>query len=91
MSLVFAVATYFIVWWLVLFMVLPWSVTTQGESGKISPGTVESAPASPKLWPKLIATTVIATIVFAGIYVMIAYKIVTVDDFPFLPRFEPPR
>ena len=91
MSLVFAVATYFIVWWLVLFMVLPWGVTTQGESGKISPGTVESAPTSPRLWPKLIATTVIATIVFAGIYVMIAYKIVTVDDFPFLPRFEPPR
>ena len=91
MSLVFAIATYFIVWWLVLFMVLPWGITTQGEAGEINPGTVESAPASPRLWRKLIPTTVIATILFAGIYVMITYRIVTVDDFPFLPRFEPAR
>ena len=91
MSLIFAFAIYFIVWWLVLFLVLPWGVKTQGEAGEVAPGTVESAPTSPRLWPKLIMTTVVATILFAGIYVMIAYKIVTIDDFPFLPRFEATR
>lgn len=91
MSLVFAIAIYFIVWWLVLFMVLPWGVTTQGEAGKVSPGTVESAPTAPRLWPKLIATTIVATILFAGVYSVIAYEIVTIDDIPFLPRFEAVR
>jgi len=65
------VAIYFLVWWVVLFAVLPWGVRNQEESGTISPGTDPGAPAVHLVWRKLFWTTVVATIVFAilaGIY-----------------------
>lgn len=88
MSLVFAIAIYFVVWWIVLFAILPFGVTTQEEAGEVVPGTAESAPAAPNLKPKLIATTIVATVIFAIIYWLVAGGSVTLDDFPFLPRFE---
>ena len=62
MNLVFALAIYFVCWWIILFAILPFGVTTQHEAGEVSPGTVESAPVAPKLIPKLIATTIASTI-----------------------------
>ena len=39
MSLTTAIAIYFIIWWIVLFAVLPWGVRSQQESGAVAPGT----------------------------------------------------
>ncbi len=45
MSIAFALAIYFIIWWIVLFAMLPIGVRTAEEAGeKASPGTAESAP-----------------------------------------------
>jgi len=64
MSLVFALAIYFIIWWIVLFAMLPIGVRTTEESGeKSSPGFAESAPHRPRLLPKMLATTVVSAIV----------------------------
>ena len=59
-----AVAIYFLVWWIVLFAVLPWGVRNQEESGEVLPGTDPGAPAVHKVWIKLVWTTVVATVVF---------------------------
>ncbi len=91
MSLSLAAAIYLICWWLVLFAILPIGVRTQQEAGAVEPGTPESAPVAAQLWRKLAATTVVASVVFGLIYVMIVYKPITLDDIPFLPRFEPHR
>jgi len=89
MSLVFAFAVYFIVWWIVLFAILPFGVRTSEEAGEEStPGFAESAPHHPRLLPKMIATTVISAIVFAGIYAIIAHRVISLDDIPFFPRYE---
>ena len=88
MSLIFAVAIYFVIWWIVLFAILPWGVRTQEEAGEVIPGTAESAPVTPKLGAKLLATTITAAVVFAIIYWLVAGGSVTLDDIPFLPRFE---
>ena len=88
MSLVFAVAIYFVIWWIVLFAILPFGVTTQHEAGEITPGTAESAPIAPKLRPKLLATTIVSGVIFAIIYWLIVSEKVSLDDIPFLPRFE---
>jgi predicted secreted protein len=88
MTLVFALATYFIIWWIVLFAMLPIGVRTQDEEGEISPGTTESAPQYPNLLPKMVATTLISTIVFAGVYAIVVHQLIALDDIPFLPRFE---
>ena len=88
MTLVFAIATYFIIWWIVLFAMLPIGVRTQDEEGEVSPGTAESAPRHPHLRPKIVATTLVSAIVFAGVYAIVAHQLIALDDIPFLPRFE---
>jgi predicted secreted protein len=91
MALSFAIAIYAIIWWIVLFAILPIGVRTQAEEGDVSPGTAESAPHRPHLLAKMVATTVVASLVFAVVYVIIVHHLITLDQIPFLPRFEPVR
>ena len=49
MTLAFGIAIYFIIWWTVLFAMLPIGVRTSEEAGeKITPGNAESAPHMPQ-------------------------------------------
>jgi predicted secreted protein len=89
MTLAFALAIYFIIWWIVLFAMLPIGVRTSEEAGeKPSPGTAESAPHFPNLLPKMVATTVIASIIFAALYAIIVHRVITLDQIPFFPRYD---
>ena len=88
MNLAFALAIYFICWWIILFAILPFGVTTQQEAGDVAPGTAESAPVAPKLVPKLVVTTIAASVIYALIYWLLEGGVVTLDSIPFLPRFE---
>jgi predicted secreted protein len=83
-----AIAIYFLVWWVVLFAVLPWGVRNQQESGEVSPGTDPGAPAVHKVWIKLVWTTVIASVVF-GILAAI-YKLGLIP-FDYLAAISGPR
>ncbi len=65
MTIVFGLALYAMIWWIVLFAVLPFGVQTQAEAGEVVPGTPESAPAKPRLGRVFLATSVIAAMVFA--------------------------
>jgi predicted secreted protein len=80
MSLATAFAIYFIIWWVVLFAVLPWGVRSQDEDGTIIPGSDPGAPAIPRLRRKLAWTTIVAAIVFALWYVVYTYRLITLDD-----------
>jgi predicted secreted protein len=91
MTLSFAIAIYLVIWWIVLFAMLPIGVRTQAEEGEIAPGTTESAPHLPKLLPKMLATTVVASVVFAAVYVIIVHRVITLDQIPFLPRYDTVR
>ena len=91
MALVFAISMYVVIWWIVLFAMLPIGVRTQEEEGEVAPGTAESAPHMPKLLPKMFATTVVASVVFAVVYVIIVHRVITLDQIPFLPRYESVR
>ena len=51
-----------IVWWLVLFMVLPFGASPPDE---VEPGMAPSAPARPRMGLKIAVTTVIALAVTA--------------------------
>ena len=91
MTLSFAIAIYAIIWWIVLFAMLPIGVRTQAEEGEVAPGTAESAPHRPHLLAKMVATTVVASLVFAVVYAIIVHHVITLDQIPFLPRFETVR
>ncbi|KWT70178.1 hypothetical protein APY04_1106 [Hyphomicrobium sulfonivorans] len=76
-----AVAIYIFIWWIVLFAVLPFGVRTQAEDGHVVPGTVESAPAKPRLLRIILINTLVASVVFAIVYFSISYRIITPDTF----------
>jgi predicted secreted protein len=67
------IAVYFVVWWIVLFAVLPWGVRTQEEEGEVVLGTERSAPAELHLVRKAIATSIVAAIVTFGIWLIVDY------------------
>jgi len=74
-----ALASFFLIWWVVLFVVLPWGVRSQHEGGEVAPGTDPGAPMLPKLGRKLVWTTLVALVVFAGFYVVYVNRLVTLE------------
>ena len=59
-----AFAIYFVMWWITLFLTLPFGVRSLHEDGGGAPGTDPGAPVVPGLRRKLIWTTVISAIIF---------------------------
>jgi len=87
MSIGLAAAIYFIVWWTVLFAVLPIGLRTQEEEGHVVPGTPESAPARPRFLLIIVLTSLISAVVFGLIYAVVVWRIIDWDRvFPFGPR-----
>ena len=83
MDILQSIAVYFFIWWITLFLVLPFGVRTQQEEGSVVPGTPESAPARPRLLRIALINTALATAVFIAVYVIIQYKLVTAETIPF--------
>lgn len=75
-------AVFFIIWWVVLFTVLPFGVRSQLEDGHIEPGTEAGAPVAPRIGFKLLLTTAIAVLVFAIFYWLTVVMGFSVDDVP---------
>ena len=80
MSWSFAIAVYLIIWWTVLFAVLPIGVRTQGEDGAVVPGTPESAPVAPRLLRVVVLTTVISALLFGVAWALVRYGIVDLRE-----------
>lgn len=85
-----AFAIYFIIWWVVLFTVLPFSARSQADEGEVTLGTTHSAPANFRFGPIFWRTTAISAAVFA------VYMLVTVvggfsmeDLIAMTPDFKP--
>ncbi len=79
MSITTFLAIYFIIWWVVLFAVLPWDVRSQEESGEVTLGTDPGAPATHLVWRKLAWTTVIASVVFAFFYALYSFDLLPLE------------
>jgi len=60
-----AFAIYFVLWWVVLFLTLPFGVRSQHEDGAGAPGTDPGAPIATQMGRKLIWTTVISAAIVA--------------------------
>jgi predicted secreted protein len=88
MAVTTVIAIYFIIWWTVLFAVLPWGVRSQDESGEVAPGTDPGAPAVHTVWKKLMWTTIIASIVFAILAAVYELGLIPYD---FLAAISGPR
>jgi len=89
MSWISLFAVYFIVWWLILFATLPFSLRTQDDEGEVTLGTTSSAPKGPHVLRAMLRTT-IASFVLVGIYVYITRGLgLGFDDLPrIVPDFD---
>lgn len=76
-----AIAVYFVLWWLCLFMTLPFGIKGQheGDEGRAL-GTDPGAPLRPLLIRKVAATTVVSAILFAGVYLYFGVYGMTLED-----------
>jgi predicted secreted protein len=57
-------AIYFVVWWITLFLMLPFGVRSQHEEGERVPGTDPGAPVMALMRRKLIWTTFVSLIIY---------------------------
>jgi predicted secreted protein len=81
MPWVLGLALYFIIWWTFLFAVLPFGVHSQHEMNDIVPGSDPGAPARPRLLLKVLATTIVAGVVWAIVdYFYLIYFIPSIAE-----------
>ena len=75
------VAIYFVVWWVVLFAVLPFGVRNSAEEGvTVEAGHDPGAPTAVGMTKKLLWTTAIATVLFAICWVVYVDRLVSLED-----------
>jgi predicted secreted protein len=93
MGIATGIAIYFLIWWIVLFAVLPWGVKArEQEDLEAVPGSDPGAPRVARVWAKLIWTTLVATVVFAACAFVYLKGLVTLDDLARVlrvPEFKP--
>ncbi len=88
MGLFTAFAIYFLIWWLVLFVTLPFGMRSQLEMNDVVAGTEPAAPANPQMGKRLLWNTIISLVVFAVYWFVIYYLGYGLDS---LPDFMPQR
>jgi len=83
MSWFTGVAIYLTIWWTVLFVVLPLGVVSHAEAGiDLGDGGDPGAPVDPKLKRKFFTTTWVSAIVFAILWAILHFHLVTLPSLP---------
>ncbi|HEV2532587.1 DUF1467 family protein [Phenylobacterium sp.] len=83
MGIFTCVAVYLTIWWTVLFAILPLGVTTHAEAGiDKGDGGDPGAPVDPKLKKKFITTSWVSAILFAILWLVLQFHLVSLPDFP---------
>lgn len=86
MGLIFYASIYLVVWWTVLFTILPLGVRSHHEEGIEVPGGGEPAsPVNPNLKRKFITTTWVSAIVLAVIWAVLHFQLITLPEYPTAP------
>ncbi len=60
------ISVYVMIWWIVLFAVLPIGAASEAQDD--APTGWRGAPAAPRLWKKVAITTVVAAVIWAGVW-----------------------
>ena len=77
MSWITAAAIYVVLWWIVLFAVLPFGVRPSPEG---DPGERAGAPANPRMLAKIVATTLISLVIWAGLIAVVQSGLISFRD-----------
>lgn len=75
MNLFTGIILYIMIYWLMLFVVLPWGNRPLAESD-VEVGNSSSAPANPRLKKKFIATGVVAAVIWLIVFLLIYFDVI---------------
>ncbi len=89
MSITSAIVLYAVIWFMVLFIVLPLRLVTQGDAGEVVPGTPEGAPSDAQMGRKLRIATLVATAIWTVATAVILSGVIEVRDFDWRERLPP--
>ena len=64
-------AVYLVIWWLVIFMVLPWGARSVIDEDDVQKGHAQGAPKNPRMVLKIAITTVISGVLWGIVYTVI--------------------
>ena len=77
MGLVTGVAIYFVIWWITLFVVLPFGVE---QNKNVKEGNDPGAPVQHRMFKKMAINTGLAFVLWSIIYIVDVYDIITIKD-----------
>ena len=89
MGITSAIVLYAVIWFMVLFITLPLRLKTQGDVGKIVPGTHAGAPANLKLRRTFLIVTGVSLLIWAVIAGTIVFGLVSLDDLDIFKSLRP--
>jgi len=76
MSITEFLVVYVIIWWLVLFMVLPWGIS-RVDPNELQPGEDHGSPAKGRMVLKLCITSLISAVLLGLYYLVVLSGMVT--------------
>ena len=71
MSITGSLIIYVLIWWIIFFSLLPLDVDRKHK--QIVEGIDKGSPENPRIIKKLIYTTIITSIIFIGIFMLVKY------------------
>ncbi|MEZ5883254.1 MAG: DUF1467 family protein [Paracoccaceae bacterium] len=86
MNLTGGIVLFAVIWFMVLFVVLPIRFRSQEDEGEVVPGTPPSAPADAQIGRKAKITTIVAVILWIIIATIILSGVVTIQDLDWFNR-----
>ena len=89
MGIVSGLVLYAVIWFLVLFVVLPIRLETQGDQGEVVPGTHASAPANLNMRRKAKIVTIVAAVIWVILAGIIFSGMIGVRDIDWFNRMGP--
>ncbi|MGB1235279.1 MAG: DUF1467 family protein [Planktomarina sp.] len=88
MGIVSAIVLYAVIWFMTLLIILPIRLQSQGDTGKIVPGTHSGSPANPQMKKRFMVTTIVAFVLWVIIAGVILSGVITVKDLDLFHRMN---
>ncbi len=83
MTISAAAVLFAVIWFMTLFIALPIGLKTQGDDGKVVPGTHASSPMNLRLGRKMLWVTLITFLIWVPTCLVITSGVITVDMLDF--------
>lgn len=89
MTITGAIVLFAVLWFMILFIVLPIGERSQSEAGDVVPGTPASAPEDAMMKKKLKWVTGLTIVGWIILYLIITSGVLSIEDFDIFNRMNP--